>query len=388
MAEAVVEDRPQPSQRFYCHLCSAEVHIVNSDYTCPICSGGFIEELPASSEQSSEDVEMAESNGIDNLDMIRNELATLLMARRGGQPLDPEPVEDEQPGNGGGRGRRRIRHRRMQNIDRFDNILLEILQTLSGSNESTFGNASMFFMGNPGDYAWGREGIDTIVTQLLNQMDTTGPPPLPKDKIDEIPNVEITQEQVDHKLQCSVCWEDFKLNESVRKLPCLHVYHQNCIVPWLELHGTCPICRKSLTPEAPDVTNSLRNVASAFMRSSSEDSVVNTNNSTPSSTNISSSQPDLPTAENDPIQNALSLSRFFTPPGTSGQTGVPSLTTFLSPQNAVFLRPSTESRTDTSNNERNDGSGSGGSTANNSRANNSQNDVFKYDDGNVDFDFD
>lgn len=26
----------------------------------------------------------------------------------------------------------------------------------------------------PGDYAWGREGLDTIVTQLLNQMDNAG----------------------------------------------------------------------------------------------------------------------------------------------------------------------------------------------------------------------
>lgn len=30
------------------------------------------------------------------------------------------------------------------------------------------------FFSNPGDYAWGREGLDAIVTQLLNQMDTTG----------------------------------------------------------------------------------------------------------------------------------------------------------------------------------------------------------------------
>lgn len=32
----------------------------------------------------------------------------------------------------------------------------------------------MFIVGNPADYAWGREGLDTIVTQLLNQMDGTG----------------------------------------------------------------------------------------------------------------------------------------------------------------------------------------------------------------------
>lgn len=50
-------------------------------------------------------------------------------------------------------------------------------------------------MANPGDYAWGREGLDAIVTQLLNQMDTTGPPPLAKDKISQIPVVIITKEQ-------------------------------------------------------------------------------------------------------------------------------------------------------------------------------------------------
>lgn len=47
-----------------------------------------------------------------------------------------------------------------------------------------------------------------------------GPPPLDQDKIAEIPKCEIVQEQVDSKLQCSVCWEDFQLQETVRQLPC------------------------------------------------------------------------------------------------------------------------------------------------------------------------
>ena len=50
----------------------------------------------------------------------------------------------------------------------------------------------------------------------------------------------------DEKVQCSVCWEDFTLGESVRRLDCDHLFHSPCIVPWLELHGTCPVCRKDL----------------------------------------------------------------------------------------------------------------------------------------------
>lgn len=48
----------------------------------------------------------------------------------------------------------------------------------------------------------------------------SGPPPLDEEKIKEIPETEITQEQVDIKLQCSVCWEDFQVKETVRQLPC------------------------------------------------------------------------------------------------------------------------------------------------------------------------
>ena len=47
----------------------------------------------------------------------------------------------------------------------------------------------------------------------------------------------------DSNLQCSVCWDDFKLEEEVRQLKCEHIFHEDCIIPWLELHNTCPVCR-------------------------------------------------------------------------------------------------------------------------------------------------
>ena len=50
--------------------------------------------------------------------------------------------------------------------------------------------------GNPGDYAWGRGGLDAIVTQLLNQMEGTGPPPMNDDEIKKIPTIKIDQTHI------------------------------------------------------------------------------------------------------------------------------------------------------------------------------------------------
>jgi hypothetical protein len=44
--------------------------------------------------------------------------------------------------------------------------------------------------------------------------------------------------------RCTMCLEDFRLNERVHRLPCQHYFHHQCIVQWLLRHNTCPICRK------------------------------------------------------------------------------------------------------------------------------------------------
>ena len=61
--------------------------------------------------------------------------------------------------------------------------------------------------GNPGDYAWGRGGLDAIITQLLNQMDGAGPPPMATENITQIPTIKINKQQMEKSQACSVCWE-------------------------------------------------------------------------------------------------------------------------------------------------------------------------------------
>lgn len=70
-------------------------------------------------------------------------------------------------------GRRRNQRRAQGGPVNFEDILQDILISITDGGNAG-GRPPLFFMGNPADYVWGREGLDSIVTQLLNQMDNAG----------------------------------------------------------------------------------------------------------------------------------------------------------------------------------------------------------------------
>ena len=45
---------------------------------------------------------------------------------------------------------------------------------------------------------------------------------------------------------CSICLEEFKLEESIRVTNCNHIFHHKCIEEWICKSPTCPLCRKNL----------------------------------------------------------------------------------------------------------------------------------------------
>lgn len=50
-------------------------------------------------------------------------------------------------------------------------------------------------------------------------------------------------------VMCSICHDPFANSETVLKLPCRHMYHEDCVVSWLESHNTCPLCRLQMPQE-------------------------------------------------------------------------------------------------------------------------------------------
>lgn len=42
---------------------------------------------------------------------------------------------------------------------------------------------------------------------------------------------------------CAVCLDEFELGKEVMVTPCNHMFHEDCIVPWVKSNGQCPVCR-------------------------------------------------------------------------------------------------------------------------------------------------
>ncbi|KAI9357114.1 hypothetical protein BD770DRAFT_389089 [Pilaira anomala] len=92
--------------------------------------------------------------------------------------------------------------------------------------------------------------LDNLVSQLLeeSQSNAKGPPPASKRFIDTLPIVKTNM--LDSEESCIICKDNLKFSEStVTRMPCGHYFDRDCIVPWLELHHTCPMCRFEVETE-------------------------------------------------------------------------------------------------------------------------------------------
>ncbi|WCJ19649.1 RING/U-box superfamily protein [Euphorbia peplus] len=71
-------------------------------------------------------------------------------------------------------------------------------------------------------------------------------PPASKSAIESMPTVIISDEHTSMESHCAVCKEPFELQSEAREMPCKHIYHSDCILPWLSIRNSCPVCRHEL----------------------------------------------------------------------------------------------------------------------------------------------
>ena len=72
-------------------------------------------------------------------------------------------------------------------------------------------------------------------TQIMNQ--------LPEAFIEDVNKLD------NEKKNCVICLEDFKTGDKTIILPCIHIFHNNCIKNWLKKQNSCPICKFKISSE-------------------------------------------------------------------------------------------------------------------------------------------
>lgn len=124
---------------------------------------------------------------------------------------------------------------------------------LEFENDESIGDGISYLAAND-DHAYATDyDYDALFGQLLEiEGALKGSPPASKSVVESLPCVVFTDEDVSKNVSCAVCKDDILVGEKVNRLPCAHHYHGDCIVPWLSIRNTCPVCRYELPTDDAD----------------------------------------------------------------------------------------------------------------------------------------
>jgi len=48
-------------------------------------------------------------------------------------------------------------------------------------------------------------------------------------------------------IQCAICLDCINHGDEIQRIPgCGHHFHSMCLIPWVQINATCPLCRKDV----------------------------------------------------------------------------------------------------------------------------------------------
>eukprot|EP01063_Lacrimia_lanifica_P019998 TRINITY_DN27383_c0_g1_i1.p1 TRINITY_DN27383_c0_g1~~TRINITY_DN27383_c0_g1_i1.p1 ORF type:complete len:293 (+),score=83.56 TRINITY_DN27383_c0_g1_i1:75-953(+) len=108
-------------------------------------------------------------------------------------------------------------------------------------------------MGMPG--AAGAGGLDTLLHQMFTHAQgeqSNAPPPATDAAIAGMETFAATEAHCVDGATCVICQDGYTpAEDTLARMPCGHVYHADCVTPWLRQNHTCPTCRTPLEEALP-----------------------------------------------------------------------------------------------------------------------------------------
>ncbi|KAI3454295.1 hypothetical protein Pfo_010958 [Paulownia fortunei] len=263
-------------QQYFCYQCDRQVTIVpppslTAELVCPNCQGGFLEESD-SAPPSNPDNPIPNPVFTDSFPAATSFGGFPIIFSSAAAAPAPGASAFSISSGGGGGGFEDLsslfgaRSPNEFNPFAFLNNYINNLQARGANIQLVFespggggmggGGVDFRLPSNLGDYFIG-PGLEQLIQQLAeNDPNRYGTPPASKSAVEGLPDIKITQELLaSDSSQCAVCKDSFELNEEAKQMPCKHIYHKDCILPWLELHNSCPVCRYELPTDDLDYEN-------------------------------------------------------------------------------------------------------------------------------------
>ena len=210
------------TKSYWCHICKKEfnkIFIENVDVQCRFCGNNFCEEIniqedleqhPSSFIPYENNITRTTSSTTSTSTNTRNSLLNLVLMPRTNRPRTTSSL-----------------------LDMIFNLLRD-----RNTEENNMENIINYIMANdPNRY---------------------GNPPASKEVLESLEKIIVNKENLSFIGKeggcenCSVCKDDYEISQLVIKLPCKHVFHEECIMPWLKERNSCPTCRNELPTDDPD----------------------------------------------------------------------------------------------------------------------------------------
>ena len=125
----------------------------------------------------------------------------------------------------------------------------------------SFGIGNQFFQDNYSSNFPSNFNINfrDIMEESFRQNQGNNKPPTSKEAIKKLKRFKMNEkyckkgeDKSGTKLEqpsCCVCITEIKMNDDTLLIPCGHMFHNDCIMPWLSQNNTCPVCRFELPAE-------------------------------------------------------------------------------------------------------------------------------------------
>jgi E3 ubiquitin-protein ligase RNF115/126 len=239
---------------YYCHMCSLIIRPVVSveEEKCPHCRTGFVEEMAAGRQRG---------NAAANRDRaVAQANADAAAPERDDSRRSPVLMDFSAASSGGHGLAAFARRQQYRNI-----ALMQLLHALQEQEGGTGRERVVLISPADARAMLARERAGTGLAArgltfgdlflapgmdlLLEYMPETDPsqqgtPPARKQSVAALPTVWVRE-----AASCPVCLDELAAGDEAREMPCKHVFHDGCILPWLEMHSSCPVCRYQLPTE-------------------------------------------------------------------------------------------------------------------------------------------